>query len=240
MNGFRFLSIAMFFGGLLGCASMKVSDRVDEVGAEVPGHTEWWDDSIPRVLMLPRVCSGENPVFQLPGPMPSVFLEVDWAEKTALFHDTPPACVEAAQVSDSLRIVVSRWRIALRGNDSVQLDGRFSRADPDEIWYRLGTSEKLDAMEVPDGVKDPRYLCTSGATCLREGANLRWRSDTGVVQLQVVERLHPERTPWAIHERRVRSLGYLVSVPIDIVLSPFYLVGGIILLIGLRDFNPWH
>lgn len=247
MKALHLLVFSMLCTGLVGCASIKVHEHVEEVELEGSGHTEWWNDSIPRVLVLPRVCSGKNPVYRIPGPTPSVYLEVDRQENIAKFHDISPTCVEAGNVSDSLRIVVSRWKIPLGGADSVQLDGRFgpldsgsSSQDHYDNWYALGTLEGQDDSDATKEGRDNRYICTYGAKCMREGANMRWLSDTGVVQLAVVERLHPGQTPWAVRERRLRSMGYLVSIPVDIVLSPVYLVGGIVLYFGLRDFNPWH
>lgn len=214
-----------------GCATIKVRDSVQEVGLLEPGHLEWWDDSAPRVIELPRVCDGDRMEFLVPGPNPAVHLRLDAAAGTALFHDGPPVCRKPVADGVPLRLIVSRDLLPLDGPDSVLLLGRMDGPDPADPWYSLGKD--------PDSTYG-RNPCSIGAMCMHPGAVLRWRTGGRVLEIPVRETLHPERSLHAVRKKRIASLGYLVSVPLDLVLSPVYLVGGVILYFGLRDFNPWH
>jgi len=225
------LALASALVGLGGCATIKVHDAVQEIGLLEPGHLEWWDDSAPRVIELPRVCDGERPEFLVPGPKPAVHLRLDAGAGTALFHDGPIDCREAVAHGAPLRLIVSRDLLPLTGPDSVLLQGRMAAPDPVETWYSMGKDPDSDY---------GRNACSVGAICMHPGATLRWRTGGRTLDLEVKETLHPEATAAAVRKRRMASLGYLVTVPLDIVLSPIYLVGGIFLLISLRNFNPWH
>jgi hypothetical protein len=216
---------------LPGCATIKVRDAVQEVALLAPGHLEWWNDSAPRVIELPRVCDGDSQEFLVPGPRPAVHLRLDAATGTALFHDGPPACRQPVAGRAPLRLIVSRDLLPLEGPDSVLLLGRMDGQDPADPWYSLGKD--------PDSTYG-RNACAQDAWCMRPGAVLRWRTGGRILEIPVRETLHPEHTLHAVRQRRIASLGYLVSVPLDIVLSPVYLVGGAILYFALRDVNPWH
>lgn len=214
-----------------GCASIKVHDAVQEIGLLEPGHLEWWNDSLPRVLELPRVCDGTVSEFLVPGPRPAVHLRLNADSGSALFHDGPVHCREGVTNGAPLRLVVSRDLLPLIGPDSLLLLGRMDDHDPSDPWYSLG--------------KDPeaqygRNPCTVGARCMQPGAVLRWRTGGRLLEIPVTETLHPESSTDAVRKRRMARLGYIVAVPLDIVLSPIYLVGGVFLYFALRDFNPWH
>lgn len=216
---------------LPGCATIKVRDSVQEIGLLEPGHLEWWNDSLPRVIELPRVCDGDRMEFLVPGPTPGVHLRLDAAAGTALFHDGPVGCRERVSNGAPLRLIVSRDLLPLEGPDSLLLLGRMDGPNPAEPWYSLGKD--------PDSTYG-RNACSEGAWCMHPGAVLRWRTGGRVLEIPVRETLHPEHSLHAVRKRRIASLGYLVAVPLDIVLSPIYLVGGIFLLVSLRNFNPWH
>ena len=226
---------------LQGCASWKVKSGIEDVGWKDDGHLAWWSDSLPRVLMLPRVCAGPVPEFRIPGPSPSVYLRLDLARRSAIFHDDSLSCSEATRDAvDSLRLVVADRDIPLGLADSVVLQGnlapdgtlrreQFLRGEKYSGWYSLG--------------KEGYYsdnTCPTGSWCLREGARIQYRTNGRMVSLQVQERLHPEDSPWARREKANRSVAYLFTVPIDIALSPVYAVGFVFLWWALRDYHPYH
>jgi hypothetical protein len=215
---------------LQSCATISVKERVDGIGWKAPGHLEWWNDSLPTVIMLPRICKGTHSEFLIPGPEPRIALRLDLENATAVFHDDRLSCIENEPVSeDSLRLVVSRAPIPMGSADSVVLLGRLEKNGRDSYAYSLGKNDGFG-----------RYsdnTCSDSSWCMRDGAVIRYRTNGRVHFLMVQEHLHPEASPWARRKRLEASLGYLISVPVDILLSPIYLIGFGILSWSLRDFS---